>query len=64
MRLSTDIDIIVKPGTDIDAYIRKASEIFPFSHFEEQKRFGENHIEKRHFKFYYQSPMKDNEFHA
>ena len=27
-RLSTDIDIIVEPGTDIDRYIRKAGEIF------------------------------------
>ncbi len=24
MRLSTDIDIIVTPGTDVDEYIRKA----------------------------------------
>ena len=29
-RLSTDIDIIVEPGTDIDAYIEKAANIFPF----------------------------------
>lgn len=29
-RLSTDIDIIVEPGTDIDDYIRRAGEIFPF----------------------------------
>jgi len=63
LRLSTDIDIIVKPGTDIDEYIQKASIIFPFAHFEEQKRMGKNNIEKRHFKFYYQSPLKDEEFH-
>ena len=30
MRLSTDIDIIVKPGTDVDSYLKKAYEIFPF----------------------------------
>ncbi len=29
-RLSTDIDIIVDRGTDIDAYIEKAGKIFPF----------------------------------
>lgn len=29
-RLSTDIDIVVEPGTDIDGFIRKAGEIFPF----------------------------------
>ena len=27
-RLSTDIDIIVAPGTDISSYIEKASEIY------------------------------------
>lgn len=62
-RLSTDIDIIVRPGTNIDEYISKASIIFPFAHYEEQKRIGKNNIEKRHFKFYYQSPLKDEEFH-
>ena len=40
MRLSTDIDIIVQPGTDIEAYIRKAAEIFPFQSCEEQVRVG------------------------
>lgn len=29
-RLSTDIDIIVEPGTDVDKYLDRASEIFPF----------------------------------
>ena len=55
-RLSTDIDIIVEPGTDIDDYIRRAGEIFPFTAVEEQIRVGKNNIEKRHFKFKYQSP--------
>ena len=54
-RLSTDIDIIVKPGTD--EYIEKASKIFPFVSFEEQRRVGKNNIEKRHFKFIYESPI-------
>ena len=50
MRLSTDIDIIVKPSTDIDYYIQEAAKIFPFLKCEEQVRIGKNNIEKRHFK--------------
>ncbi len=57
MRLSTDIDIIVAPDTDVDTYISKASTIFPFKQYEEQVRIGKNSIEKRHFKFTYQSPI-------
>lgn len=57
MRLSTDIDIIVKPGTPIEKYIEEASKIFPFKAQEEQIRFGKNKIEKRHFKFTYESPI-------
>ena len=29
-RLSTDIDIVVAPGTDMDTYIEKAGTIFLF----------------------------------
>ena len=60
-RLSTDIDIIVEPGTDIDNYIRKAGEIFPFIDVEEHKRVGKNSIEKRHFRFKYLSPRSGRE---
>jgi len=63
MRLSTDIDIIVTPGTDVDEYIRKAGTIFPFVTCEEQIRVGRNSIEKRHFKFIYQSPLQEKEFY-
>lgn len=56
-RLSTDIDIIVAPGTDLDAFIQDASKIFPFQSVEEQRRLGKNSIEKRHFKFTYDSPI-------
>lgn len=56
-RLSTDIDIIVAPGTDLDSFIQDASKIFPFQSAEEQKRLGKNNIEKRHFKFTYDSPI-------
>ena len=38
-RLSTDIDIIVAPDTDLDEYLNKASVIFPFQKMEEQKRY-------------------------
>lgn len=62
-RLSTDIDIIVEPGTDLDEYLQKASEIFPFKTAEEQKRVGKNNIEKRHFKFIYDSPINDRPFY-
>lgn len=62
-RLSTDIDIIVEPGTDLDEYLAKASEIFPFKTAEEQKRVGKNNIEKRHFKFIYDSPINDRPFY-
>lgn len=55
-RLSTDIDIIVKPNTDIDYYINKAREIFPFIDAEENVRTGTNKIQKRHFRFKYRSP--------
>jgi len=62
-RLSTDIDIIVEPGTDVDNYIAKASEIFPFVSVEEQSRVGKNKIEKRHFKFTYDSPINGKPFY-
>ena len=63
MRLSTDIDIIVEPGTDVKQYIEKASLIFPFLRYEEQVRVGKNNIEKRHFKFTYYSPVRKAEFY-
>lgn len=62
-RVSTDIDILVTPDTDIKAYIEKASTIFPFERCVEQIRKGQNNIVKRHFKFYYRSPIENNEFH-
>ena len=57
MRLSTDIDIVVDPGTDVDQYILKAKSIFPFIDGGEQERKSRGSIEKRHFKFIYNSPM-------
>lgn len=60
-RLSTDIDIIVEPGTDIDSYIEQAGKIFPFLFVEENKRKGANNIEKRHFRFHFLSPRSGND---
>ena len=62
-RLSTDIDIVVDPGTDVNEYIAKAAEIFPFVSYEEQVRVGKNNIEKRHFKFTYFSPVRRENFY-
>lgn len=62
-RLSTDIDIIIKPGTDISYYIQEAAKIFPFVEVEEQIRVGKNQIEKRHFKFIYDSPVNKKKFY-
>lgn len=56
-RLSTDIDIVVEPDTEVESYIHAASEIFPFKSVEEQQRIGKNKIVKRHFKFTYDSPV-------
>ena len=55
-RLSTDIDIIVDPATDLDAALDAAAKIFPFVSREEQVRVVKNNIVKRHFKFVYDSP--------
>ena len=56
-RLSTDIDIIVAPGTDIKHYIDEASKIFPFSQSQEADRKQRSKIEKQHFKFTFLSPL-------
>ena len=63
LRLSTDIDILVQPGTDVDHYINEAAKIFPFKTFEEDRRVGKNNIEKRHFKFIYDSPLRNDDFY-
>ena len=62
-RLSTDIDIIVKPGTDVKSFIEEASKVFPFVDVKEQIRIGKNNIEKRHYKFIYDSPVNNEDFY-
>lgn len=62
-RISTDIDIVVDPKIDIDSYINRAATSFPFTYKEEQHRVGQNGIVKRHFKFFYDSPLRSNELY-
>jgi hypothetical protein len=61
-RLSTDIDIIVKPGTDVQHYLEEAAKIYPFRMMEQQQRKGKNSIEKSHYKFTYDSPVQGKPF--
>lgn len=63
MRLSTDIDIIVAPGTDIDSYIEQAGKVFPFVSCEENIRKGGRNIEKRHYRFLFESPLTGKMIH-
>ena len=58
-RLSTDIDIIVEPGTNVDMFIEKAGQLFPFVNQQEDIRKGKNNIEKRHYEFTYNSPINN-----
>ena len=63
MRLSTDIDIVVQPGTDFEHYLDEASKILPFKRKEEQERRRSGSIEKHHYKFTYDSPAYGREFY-
>ena len=60
-RLSTDIDIIVEPGTDVDSYLKEAGELFPFVSVKEQDRRSTSDIKKRHFRFVFTSPLTGKE---
>jgi predicted nucleotidyltransferase component of viral defense system len=62
-RLSTDIDIIVQPGTDVQSYLELAAKIYPFHSMEQQIRTGKNKIDKAHYKFTYDSPVMGAQFH-
>lgn len=63
MRLSTDIDIIVEPDTDVEQFVMEAAKIFPFKYHEKQNRKGKNKIEKVHYKFIYASPTFQKDFY-
>jgi len=58
LRLSTDIDIIVEPDTNIEDYVKKASIIYPFIGYEEEKRKGANNVLKQHFRFFFKSVLR------
>lgn len=59
-RLSTDVDIIVPQGTDVECYLKKVKDVFPFEKVVQQERIGKNGIAKKHYKFYYKSPVKND----
>lgn len=46
-RLSTDVDILVEPGTDVDSYIEKASKIFPFLNKDEVVRCRRGRVSRQ-----------------
>ena len=56
-RLSTDIDIIVKPNTELDFYLTSAANQSLFLSYSGQTRPKKGNINKRHFKFEYFSPI-------
>ena len=60
-RLSTDVDILVPYGYDIESYLKKASEIIPFISLEESKRQSGMAIEKKHYKIRYKSTSRETE---
>lgn len=62
-RLSTDIDIVVPPDTNVEQYIQAASEVFPFKSLEEDIRAGHNRMMKSHYKFTYDSPIRGSDFY-
>lgn len=58
LRLSTDIDIIAEPDTNMENFVKKASLIYPFIGYEESKRTGANNIIKQHFRFFFKSVLR------
>lgn len=61
MRLSTDVDIMVAPDIDVDAYIKKVLKCSIFKSCIEEIRTRNSGINKRHFKFIYESPITGND---
>lgn len=60
-RLSTDIDIIVDPNTDIALYLDKVAKIYPFKTVSEDERKAKGAIIKKHFKFsFYSERLNDD----
>jgi hypothetical protein len=58
-RFSTDIDILVKSEEEFDLILKNLNHYFPFKRYEEQHRQKNgSKLIKRHFKFYYESPIR------
>ena len=60
-RLSTDIDIIVEPGTDIQDFLEQAARIYPFHAVSEDIRRARGRIVKTHHKFSFYSERTGKE---
>ena len=60
-RLSTDVDILVREGYDIESRIQEASSIFPFVAVTESIRKTSKSISKKHYRFTYFSPIRKRE---
>jgi hypothetical protein len=60
-KISTDIDIVVAPGTEVDRFLEVAANIWPFIKTTEHVRKTISNIEKRHFKFSFTSPTTSKE---
>lgn len=58
-RFSTDIDIMVGSDVNINDYIEKAGYLFPFKKSVQQVRVKRNGIEKKHFKFEFDSRISN-----
>ena len=58
LRLSTDIDVIAEPDTNMEDYVKKASMIYPFVGYKENIRKGANNIVKQHFRFFFKSVLR------
>ena len=58
-RLSTDIDIIVDPDFNIKNLVEEAAKIYPFLSYEESVRKTNKNISKKHFRFNYQSILRE-----
>ena len=61
-RFSTDIDIVVAPGIEVEKHLEIAATIWPFIEIREHFRNVVDQIEKRHFKFTFASPLTNREY--
>ena len=57
MRLSTDVDIIVAPNMEMGDIVEHIGATFPFQRYEEERREFYKGIPKKHYKFWYESPL-------